>query len=155
MNRTFKSNKGIILGIILWGAFLNAFYEMGLPGILNLEPIHLIIQPLILVLLGTIWFGIRYIISDEQLKIKIGPFTTYTVDIENVESISRSYNPLSSPAPSLRRINLKLRNRGFLLISPANELQFIDKLTEVNPVIQNKVKNELVNGLVKFFYWLL
>ncbi len=154
MNRTFGANKGIILGIILWGAILHAFFKVGLPGILNLELVHLIVQPLILLLVGTIWFGIRYRISDEQLKIMLGPFTVFRVNVFNIESVERSYNPLSSPAPSLRRINLRLRNRGFLLISPANEQEFIRTLSEMNPNIHNNV-NAPTNRLIKLIHWLL
>ena len=155
MNRSFGTNKSIILGILLWGVVLNAFYKFGLPGIVNLKPVHLIAQPLILLLVGTIWFGIKYIITNEQLKIKLGRFTTFTVEVKNIESISRSYNPLSSPAPSLRRINLKFRNGAFLLLSPANEQEFIKILSEINPNIQNNIIDNQSEGLIKFLNWFL
>ena len=155
MTRTFGANKSILLGILLWGVVLNAFYNFGLQGILNLEPVHLIVQPLILLLVGTIWFGIQYIVTNEQLKIKLGPFTTFTVEVKNIESISRSYNPLSSPAPSLRRINLRFRNGAFLLLSPANEQEFIRILSEINPSIRNNVKNGPSKGLIKLLNWIL
>lgn len=155
MSKTFAANKSIILGIILWGVILNSFYKNGLSGILNLEPVHLIVQPLIILLVGTIWFGIRYVVIDEQLKIKLGPFTTFTVDVKNIESISRSYRITSSPAPSLRRIDLKLRNGVFLLLSPAQEQEFIQTLSEINPSIQNNVKNESTKGFMKLLNWLL
>lgn len=155
MDRTFRTHKGVILGLIIWGSVLAAFYRVGLPGILNREPVHLITQSFIFLLVGTIWFGIRYRISNGKLKINLGPFTPWEVDIKNIKTISRSYNPLSSPAPSLRRINLKLRDGGFLLLSPRNEQLFIRTLTDLNPAISNNVPNDSSDSLTKFFHWLL
>ena len=155
MNKTFGTNKSILLGIVLWGIILTHFYRIGIPRILNLELIPMAIQLFIIALVGTIWFGIRYQISNAQLKIKLGPFTTYKVNPTDIESISRSYNPLSSPAPSLRRINLKLRYGGFVLLSPKQEKLFIGTLMELNPKINNNLNEESSGELSKFFLKLL
>lgn len=156
MNRkTFSAKKGILLGLVIWSVLLGAFFKVGLPGIMNLQTGQLILQPLIFLFVGTIWFGIRYQVSAKQLKVKLGPFSPWKVDILDIQSISRSYNPLSSPAPSLRRIILKMKGGGFLLLSPLKEQEFIHTLTEVNPSIQNKVEEEATGRMTRFFYWLL
>lgn len=155
MNKTFGTKKGILLGLVIWGAILSTFFGIGLGGGFNFRPVPLIINLSILLFVGTIWFGIRYQVVETQLNIKLGPFTPWKADIMDIQSVSRSYNPLSSPATSLRRINLKLKGGGFLLLSPYKEQEFIKALIQVNPEIQNKVEEESVSWLTKFWYWLL
>ena len=122
---------------------------------MNLQTPHMIMQPLIFLFVGTIWFGIRYQVNDKLLKIKLGPFIPWKVDIMDIQTVSRSYNPISSPATSLRRISFKIKGGGLLLLSPLKEQEFIQALIEVNPEIQNKVKEESAGGLTRFWYWLL
>ena len=68
-----------------------------------------------------------------------------TINIMEIYSVKRSYNPLSSPASSLKRLKLSL-NKDFALISPAKEEKFINELSNRNPDIKVFVpkKNELI-----------
>ncbi|XOV92922.1 MAG: PH domain-containing protein [Bacteroidota bacterium] len=155
MNKTFGTKKGVLLGLVIWGALFAAFFRVGLPGMMNLQTPHLIMQPLIFLFVGTIWFGIRYQVTEKELQIKLGPFTPWKVDIMDIQAISRSYNPLSSPATSLRRISFKIKGGGLLLLSPLKEKEFIQALVKVNPEIKNKMEEDNARGFTRFLYWLL
>lgn len=155
MKKTFSANKSILVGIILLVIILPQFYQVVIPNIVNLDLIPLVIQLSKLSLVGFIWFGIRYEVSNEQLRIKLGPLNLYKLNIADIESFSRSYNPLSSPAPSLRRIKLKLRTGGTVLLSPKKEEIFFDTLAGLNPEIENNVKDDPSSTLSKLFLKLL
>jgi hypothetical protein len=155
MEKTFGTRKGLLIGLIIWGAILLSFYFIGIPGIMILDPTQLILQPVLFTSVGFIWFGIRYKISDEYFSICLGPFTTFLVQTKHIESVKRSYNPMSAPAPSLKRLELKLYKRGFVLISPSSEDQFIRALKEVNPEIRIDLKKDPKNIFLKFWDRLL
>ena len=79
--------------------------------------------------------GMRYIISDNKLHVKIlWCIPLETVDISTIISAERSYNFLSSPAVSLKRLQINFR-KGSILISPVKEMEFIEELKAVNPDI--------------------
>ncbi len=61
-----------------------------------------------------------------------------TLNIADILSVERSYNPLSAPAASLKRLCIHFpKNKKFpyLLISPVREQAFIKALKKVNPNI--------------------
>ena len=58
--------------------------------------------------------------------------------ITNIISVERSYNPLSSPAASLKRLSISLGGKAkfpYMLISPVREKEFIEELKILNPNI--------------------
>lgn len=74
-----------------------------------------------------------------------------TIDIA---TIKRSYNPLSSPAASLKRLEVKFHNKGRIetvFISPVREGEFIEKLKNINPNIEVKVAEKL--NILRFWDW--
>lgn len=82
--------------------------------------------------------GIRYVISGNILFIRIWFIPFGKVDINEISSIKRSYNPLSSPAASLKRLAIyrySKPNVVHALISPNREKEFIEQLTQINPNI--------------------
>lgn len=61
-----------------------------------------------------------------------------SVNISDIISTERSYNPLSSPAASLKRLHIRFWNgakQPYMLISPVREKEFIEELIAVNPDI--------------------
>ncbi|MEQ9009162.1 MAG: PH domain-containing protein, partial [Ekhidna sp.] len=116
----------------------------------------LITYSIILLFVSLIWFGIRYQIKDQCLLILIGPIRLYSIPIEKIESINRSYNPLSSPAASLKRMKVNF-DGGMVLISPKYEKQFVKNLKEINPDIYNGIswENENESILTRFVYSIL
>jgi hypothetical protein len=79
--------------------------------------------------------GTRYIIDGSELIIKIGPITERKISIEKIKTISRSYNIISSPANSLKRLKIDYAS-GVVLISPYKEKQFIELLKSINSEVQ-------------------
>lgn len=142
------------ISVLLLGFILAIFIPSTIPMIK-----HLIISGL-LVVGGTLLFiaflfnGIRYIISGDTLYIKIWNMSGGSVKISSITSIKRSYNPLSSPAVSLKRLRLDFRKSEkypYMLISPVRETMFIEKLKAVNPDI--KVEVPVKKGIWRIQDW--
>ena len=93
----------------------------------------------ILLFIITMLFGLRYVISENKLYIKmcwVIPFGS--VSVAYITSVRRSYNLLSSPAASLKRL-LVCSKQGDKLISPVREQEFFDALIKINPDISIRV----------------
>ena len=79
----------------------------------------------------------RYSINEtNQLVIKMGIFYKKTIAINSIKSVRRSSNLLSSPAPSLDRLELNYAQFGQILISPKNKNEFVTALVKLNPKIR-------------------
>jgi hypothetical protein len=78
-----------------------------------------------------------------------------SVEIADIRSVSRSYNPLSSPAGSLKRLRVSFwkgsKHYPFMLISPAGERRFIEALRAVNPDIDVNIPE--TRGLGRIWDW--
>lgn len=84
--------------------------------------------------------GMRYVISGNKLYVKIfWVIPSGSADIEEIAVIERSYNPLSSPAVSLKRLQITFAKGFSWLISPAREQEFIAELKAINPYISVNV----------------
>ncbi|WP_370090192.1 PH domain-containing protein [Ekhidna sp.] len=145
----YYSRRSWVLGIFLWGIIGFSYYHVGVDrlGLLDF---------FILSFVSILWFGLRYEIKEGSLLIKIGPFKIYTISIGEIISINRSYNPLSSPAVSLKRIKIDFK-KSSVLISPSKERDFIQNLKEINPDIYCGIswKEENESILARFVYSIL
>ncbi len=77
-----------------------------------------------------------------------------TIDITKITAIKRSYNPLSSPAASLKRLEIKFHHKGLpmtALISPVRESEFIENLKEINPNIKINISQN--QNILRFWDW--
>jgi hypothetical protein len=80
--------------------------------------------------------GMRYVISEGKLFLKFFWLIPIgSADIAKIIAAERSYNPLSSPAFSLKRLHITFARGRFWLISPVREKEFIKALKEINPHI--------------------
>ena len=91
--------------------------------------------------------GYRYIISGNKLYLKIWFISMGSADIADIISIERTYNPIASPAASLKRLCLRFKKGSKYsnwltwqsapnwLLSPVRENEFIEKLKAINPDI--------------------
>ena len=86
-------------------------------------------------------FALRYEIGETDLIIKIGPITYGRLKLNEIESIERSYNPLSAPASSLKRLYISSKGKD-ALVSPNNEDEFIRLLKSRNANIQVKISDK-------------
>jgi hypothetical protein len=102
--------------------------------------------------------AIRYEIEGSTLRIKLFGFTSGgKIDIRSVCLLKRSYNPLSSPASSLKRLAVyrtgKFPGKAVLcaLISPADEKEFIKTLKSLNPAMKVLMSDK--TGWWRFWDW--
>lgn len=83
-----------------------------------------------------IFGGIRYVISGEKLYLKMWFISIGSRDIKDIVSVKRSYNPLSSPAGSLKRLSIHFKSGSIpWLISPVREKEFVEALKAIDPEI--------------------
>jgi len=135
MKKDFPSNKGLAMGILYLALSSIFFFLIGLPGIRTSNPILIVLWLLILSLFLMAWFGVRYIIENGDLKVKLGPFIERSIPIEEISTIHRSYElQSSSSGPSWRKLKVRFKG-GDVLISPGREEEFLKTLKAVNPKI--------------------
>lgn len=85
-------------------------------------------------------FSTEYTITkDDLLKVKCGFIYHKLFDIDKIKSLKISNNSISSPAPSLDRIELTYGKFGLIVISPKNKFEFAKELTKRNQKIKNKL----------------
>ncbi len=142
----FRSRISVLLIVSILAILIPAFlpvFKTGSTGVM-------LISGGILSFIFFIFTGIRYIVSGGKLYIKIWFISAGNVNIADIRSVRRSYNPLSSPAASLKRLNISLRTTH-ILISPVREQQFIDLLKSINPDIDVDVPEK--RGLWRIWDW--
>lgn len=79
-----------------------------------------------------------YQIDGKSVKIRCGLFFNVKVDIDTIRRISETNNPLSSPATSIDRLEIKYQKDkkiDTIMISPKDKAGFIKMITELNPAI--------------------
>lgn len=153
MNQQFRSSISIIIAVPITLLFLFNIYNV----LIESNQVTLGWVVLWIFIFGftiLILFGIRYVVTETHIIIKMGPFTFLKLAIEALLSINRSYNPISSPAGSLRRMQLNFTD-GVILISPRNENKFIHAIKVVNPKVSIGIKDEVKHPMIRFLYWLL
>ncbi|MDE5413377.1 PH domain-containing protein [Alkalihalobacterium chitinilyticum] len=137
----YRSKKDLWLGVIIWATIL---VSLMMP-ILGREWIAFVIAIPIAGFMMWLWFGTGYLLAEQQIKVKYGPFKK-TIKIGDISKINKSKNPLSAPALSINRLEIVYgKFYDFTLISPVNEREFILELLKENPNIQldEKVKEIL------------
>lgn len=88
-----------------------------------------------------IFFSTTYRINEKnELLIKCGFLYKEVVKISKIKSINRTRNPISSPAASLDRIELKYGKWDSVIISPNDKIEFVNELLQINPDIQSNLK---------------
>ena len=119
----FPSKRDWWLGLLIWGLTLLA----AIPVLLKPGKGQLIIMIAVILFIGWIWFGTGYEISDDELKIRCGPFRQ-RIPLQEIKEIKITRNPLSSPALSLDRMEIKYGKSKRVMISPADKEGFIKML---------------------------
>ncbi|WP_137790046.1 PH domain-containing protein [Bacillus sp. E(2018)] len=132
----YTSKKDWWLGLILWGAVGYCAYistyalvteKANLLGILITGIINLALIGFI----SWLWFTTYYILEEKELIIKSGPINK-KIPYREISSAHKTLNPISSPALSLKRINITYQF-GMALISPKNRDEFLQELSKRCP----------------------
>jgi hypothetical protein len=102
-----------------------------------------------------IFFGMSYVIEGNRLYFRMLCWKTGSVDILDIVSIKRTYNPMSSCAASLKRLEItfigKSKKYTGVMISPVREDKFFEALQAVNPHIRINAPNK--KGFWRFWDW--
>lgn len=99
----------------------------------------LIFLNILFILILHLFINTRYIIEDDQLKIKAGFLSYKPIEIASIKEISNSGSLIASPAPSFDRIEIKYGNYKEVYISPKNKTALAAALIEINPSIRNNI----------------
>lgn len=70
-----------------------------------------------------------YLFSDNHLIIRYGPFKK-RIPLDRITSVKKTSNPLSSPALSLKRLEISYNTYDMVLISPQDRDEFIKVLSK-------------------------
>ena len=148
MRIVFKSRISILLTLTVCLAILTPFGFLVRQVFVDYSfavILSLIIVSILILFVGFIWFGIRYIIDNDKVVFKTGFFNSGEIEISKIVSIKRSYLALSSNAVSLKRLRCDLKKGSkfpYLLISPANENLFLKTLKDINSSIEIDIKDK-------------
>jgi len=126
--------------VVFFGIFLSILIRCAIPPI---------IVPALCIISGTVIFialfigGIRYIILEDNLYLKIWTIPYWTVKISSIKSVERSYKllvpALSGSFRGMRITYLGKVSLCSILITPAREQEFIEQLEKIKPNIYVRV----------------
>ena len=146
VKKVFRSR----ISVLLLGFLMMVFIPSIILIIRDMITSSLFIVGGTLLFIVLLFSGMRYIISDNKLYVKIWMIPFGSAKIADIVSVKRSYNLLSSPAASLKRLKLGSKS-GTMLISPVREQEFIDSLKAINPNI--KVNVPIKKGIWRIQDW--
>jgi hypothetical protein len=130
--RRFASKRDPWVVVVLWGTTLGlvfaSFQVAGSPTPLVFRALFILVCILSAVLPPWILHGTSYLLTDEALSIRCGPFR-HRVLVNAIQEVTPSRNPVASPACSLDRLHIKYRgSRDGILVSPADKRSFLQDL---------------------------
>jgi hypothetical protein len=137
MKQVYPSKRDRWIVVLLWaGAVVMLFvagnlWRVQAPFVFRL-PISLL---LILVAAFVLWtlYGTRYTLTESTLTIRSGPFR-WVIDTEVIAEVFPTRNPLSSPACSLDRLQIRYgKSRLVIMISPQDKAGFLRDLAARSP----------------------
>lgn len=130
----FASKKDSLYLLVVWGTIMIIFLSIILNFSLTLFNLFLALIGLIAIgLLIWICFGTGYRIENETIK---NGQLKWTVNILDINSISKRKSLLATPSLSVDRLVLHHGKYGEMLLSPKNESKFIELLLTKNPKIK-------------------
>ena len=78
----------------------------------------------VIVLIVWLLLQTHYIVEKSDLRIVSGPFR-WRIPIDQITTVRRTKNPLSSPALSLDRLRIEYGGRRRIMVSPADKKGFL------------------------------
>ena len=110
---------------------------LGITGRMIYDKLWLVLLPLagVYVLVFSILLHTRYTLTGDELLIRCS-FLSWHVPVQHITRIRPTHNPLSSPAPSLDRLEITYNRYDQILISPRDKAGLVAALQQLNPNIQ-------------------
>lgn len=100
-----------------------------------------LINLLTLAFISHTFFSTKYIIENDSLIIKCSFFYKKKIAIHSITKVEESRSILSSPTPSLDRLEIIYNKFDSILISPKDKQEFLDHLQAINPQITIKYRS--------------
>ncbi len=138
--KVFRSRISLVLVVFIAACILPALVPMIRSGNISNPGFYTLIGVLLMIVF--IFGGIHYVIVNEKLMVKICGIPYVKINVSEIVSVKRSYNPLSSPASSLKRLSVEFKKGRLCLISPVREKEFLKTLKEINPKINIRVNDK-------------
>jgi hypothetical protein len=131
-SKTYKSNVDLWIAIILILVVVLGIFSIILSiffGTSVNESIGLGITGIVMILSVLIFLPVNYTLLESQLLIRFGLFR-HRINYQDIKSVKKTFNLLSSPALSLKRIEIQYsKGIGFTLISPNDIESFVKDLS--------------------------
>jgi Bacterial PH domain len=132
----FTSKRDVWLGFILFGSigygtFLSISALISEESSIGESFFALLLNLVIILFICWLWLSTYYVLDEKDLVIRCGPINK-RIPYREITSAHKTWNPLSSPALSLKRINIKYQF-GMALISPKDRDSFLRMLKERCP----------------------
>ena len=130
----WKSQKDWWLSLIVWITMISAmgsgFFAL-IDQTLNIWDLIIIITLCVLLPLFILWMWLTtyYVVDENHLIIQFGPFKK-VIPLDTIKSVRKTTNPISSPALSLKRLEIVYGYYDSVLISPIHRDEFIEVLSE-------------------------
>ena len=158
----FPSKRDLWLSLLVWIPLLGVMIPIVLIPFKNgqFDPVSIFIFVPVVAFVAWIWFGTGYRVTDDELKIKSGPIRQ-TIPLEKITSIESTRNPISSPALSMDRLEIKYGEGKLAIISPLDKEGFINLIIRKYPKVtinenikkldERKTKTKVMIGVVVVF----
>jgi membrane protein YdbS with pleckstrin-like domain len=124
--KTFKSKIDTWLLVVVLISTAITLVALVVAGSYSDEPssaMILVIMILAVAPLAWLFTSTKYIVDDESLRIQCGPFR-WSIPVKDISSIRETRNPISSPALSLDRLELRHEGQKSILVSPKEKAAF-------------------------------
>jgi len=128
----YPSKRDRWLEVVVWTTLLVSS-SAGLVGFASRAGPRILAVPLTLclvtpALLFWLFYGTNYALLPDELLVRSGPFR-FHVPLAEITSVVPSRSPISSPACSLDRLEIRYRgDRSRILISPEDKVSFLEAL---------------------------
>lgn len=137
MKKNIKLHKAKVSKALVLFMFLTLYVPIFIPTILgqkwsNGNWFYILFVSLLFGLILYLLYTTAYIIDGKILRIKTGFFTYKPIDITTIKIIKKTNNLLSSPAPSLDRIQIDYGLNQTIIISPKYKEQLKSDLLFIN-----------------------
>ena len=114
----------LIVALGIYAIILSIFFRVS-----SNESIGLGITGIVMILSVLIFLPVNYTLLESQLLIRFGLFR-HRINYHDIKSVKKTFNLLSSPALSLKRIEIQYsKGIGFTLISPNDIESFVKELS--------------------------
>ena len=147
--KIFRSRISVALMVFILAVMLPSFIPIISSGDIYNPAFYTLVGVIAFIVL--LFCGMRYEIADGNLRISTWGTCSKSYPISQIVSVKRSYNLLSAPAASLKRLKVKTEDGWPSLISPVREQEFLETLKTLNPYIQINVSDK--KGWWRFWDW--